>query len=339
MAKGKVLWLSAIAAGVLLFSGCDSKSSSSGESVESMLATKTTLTEENAPDATLATLEAVGTGQETVGEFGQVINGMEVLSAASQAQFTKPVSAISTAVFALGLLDRDRSVSATESMDCPEGGSVSATETEDTLSITFSSCNMGDGEVVSGTATISDFDWATEGGYDLSFSATLDVSHANSAAGESGTVKGSFKAAVNLDGSENMTKLKIENMSVVGTYQEEGWSDVFAVKNYRQLVDTIGDTMTVEGEVGYKYTTGGVTKQFAVTIDGNAAGLESGSLDYPETGTLTLTGADDTEVVVVFSGNDAYPDVTVTLNDMQIFPVSPSVGTYAEFDDWGSEGE
>lgn len=310
--------------------GCNSNEKNKNDIISTtdpLLTEKTTLTEEDAPKVLSA---AMSSNLETYA----VIASSSYFSPSPEnvsVQQSKTPSAIARTVMELSKKHQGRTLNTSkvllvsESGACTYGGTYNISYNSDSSSATYSHCNDTSG-VYNGTMSINNLVWD---GYDEAYSFSTNFTRTSS--GGSTTMNGSFKMGKSFNDNDGSSKRKIAdmNMSIAMTAGGAGYS--FAVADYNLAYDdtTTPDTFSESGQYALKRTVNGITiEQMAFGINMNMTNRHT--YNYPENGTITITGADNNSLTVVFDGDDSTTDdVTVTLNDTEIF-----AGTYEQFYAW-----
>lgn len=318
---GTASLVSLVAASWLLVGCGDSDSGGgSGDSAESLVSEKVAITEENAAEVTAA---AIG------GDIDSAMDDMPIALSGTTPLADSLSSPLSVARFIDGLNQKNRvsaskTVTASETAQCTDGGSATVVDNGDSGSISFSNCASG-GVTMNGSMSISLLDWD---GYDDAFSYSANFSMTSGS--DSVSMKGSFKMGI-YDGYTG-DKVKIADMSLLVKATEGSNSYSFAAVDYNDIYDSTvtPDTEVWSGDFGIKVVENGTTEQLAANIDGSVEDLNNyANNDYPGAGTVTITGAGGSKVTVTYD-SAAGDQVVVMLDDTtELF-----AGTYDEFDTW-----
>ena len=127
-------------------------------------------------------------------------------------------------------------------------------------------------------------------------------------------------------------KVKIAQMTLLIKTTTDSETLAAALVNYNNIYDSDATpaTQTWHGDLGRKQVEGGTTTELALSVVGQTEDLNNiESLPHPGAGTVTITGANGTQIAITYNAAAA-KQVIVTLDGAtELF-----AGTYDEFDTW-----
>ncbi len=319
----KGFFVALMAAGVLLLSGCGGSSSSGGgtSGFSDLVANQTTLTEDNAQEAFVQTFDVADEADGMVGFFGQIIGELSE--------------------------SYDPCV---DDNGAGSGGSVEVTKAGGDYTVTLNECRMvvdeDDGTDVYNTIdgsfstkVVDKWDSVLEKAYSVSF----DIDYEADDETYEGHSEGSYQFGYKGDGTAEGPPpvLQVRDLTISDRYSySEGTSSVtdsYLLSGYSQSQNTESTPSTAKmaGKISFKRVSDGTTeKAYGVELDAEVSELEYDGSDHPKAGTITVSGASSTKIVVDYTGDES-PQVTVKLNGSEVFPEGTSyTGTYEDYDSW-----